>query len=121
MNQKIEKFTAYFDVALARCEEQEKTLSADDRKDEAIFEKIRTNVYNIFRTVLGVAVDTCGEDTEKIRDFFLKRIDLIPASWHASYESAKQHDDATKMQIEEIKFAVVQEICAEFTKIWEEN
>ena len=121
MNQKIEKFTAYLDAALTRCIEQEKTLIADDRKDEAIFEKIRANVYNIFRTVLGVAVDTCGEDTKKIRDFFLKRIDLIPVSWHASYDAAKQHNDTAKVQIEEIKLAVVQEIKAEFAKIWEEH
>ena len=120
MNQKIEKFTAYLDAALARCAKQENALITDERNDEAIFEKIRANVYNIFRTVLGVAVDTCGEDAEKIRDFFLQRIDLIPASWHTSYETAKQHNDTAKVQIEEIKLAVVQEIKAEFTKIWEE-
>ena len=121
MKQKIETFAAYFDDSIACCDEQEKALIADERKDEAVFEKIRANVYNIFRTVLGVAVDTCGEDTEKIRDFFLKRIDLIPVSWHASYDAAKQHNDTAKVQIEEIKLAVVQEIKAEFTKIWEEH
>ena len=121
MNQKIDKFTAYLDAAIAHCAEQEKTLIADDRKDEAVFEKIRANVYNIFRRVLGVAVDTCGEDADKIREFFLKRVELIPASWHAAHEAAKQHDDTAKVQIEEIKLAVVQEITAEFTKIWEEN
>ena len=121
MNQKIEKFTAYLDAAIARCAEQEKQLMVDDRKDEAVFEKIRANVYNIFRTIIGVAVQTCGEDLEKIRDFFWKRIDQIPAGWKASYEAAKQHDDAEKVQIEEIKLAVVQEIRAEFAKIWEEN
>ena len=121
MNQKTEKFTAYLDAAIARCAEQEKKLIADDRKDEAVFEKIRANVYNIFRSILGVAVENCGEDAAKIRDFFLKRIDHIPASWMASYEAAKQHDDTAKVQIEEIKLAVVQEIKAQFTKIWEEN
>ena len=121
MKQKIETFAAYFDDSIACCDEQEKALIADERKDEAVFEKIRANVYNIFRTILGVAVDTCGEDTEKIRDFFLYRIDHIPASWSAAYETAKQHNDAAKVQIEEIKLAVVQEIRAEFTKIWEEN
>lgn len=121
MKQKMETFTAYFDAEIARCAEQEKRLIADERKDEAVFEKIRANVYNIFRSVLGVAVETCGEDAEKFRDFFLKRIDLIPTSWRTSYEAAKQHDDTAKAQIEEIKLAVVQEIRAEFTKIWEEN
>ena len=121
MNQKSEKFTAYFDAAIAGCAEREKTLIADDRKDEAVFEKIRANVYNIFRSVLEVAVQTCGEDAEKIRDFFLKRVELIPVSWHAAHETAKQHNDTAKVQIEEIKLAVVQEIRAEFTKIWEEK
>lgn len=121
MKQKIEIFTAYLDNAIARCAEREKALVADERKDEAVFEKIRANVYNIFNTVFGVAVNTRGEDADKVRNFFMNQIDHIPASWSASYEAAKQHNDSAKMQIEEIKLAVVQEIKAEFTKIWEEN
>ncbi len=121
MKQKIENMTAYFDAAIARCTEQEKALIADERKDEAVFEKIRANVYNIYRTILGVAVQNCGEDADKVRDFLLKQIDHIPASWRASHEVARQHNDTAKVQIEEIKLAVVQEIKAEFTKIWEGN
>lgn len=121
MKQKIEKFTAYLDAAIARCTEQEKTLIADERKDEAIFEKIRANVYNIFLTVFGAALRNRDEDPEKVRAFFLKQIEHIPASWKLTYEAAKQHDDTAKAQIEEIKLAVVQEIGKEFTKIWEEN
>ena len=121
MKQKIETFTAYLENSIAGCVEQEKALIADERKDEAIFEKIRANVYNIFRTILGVAVQNCGEDADKIRERFLKQIEHIPASWNASYEAAKQHNDTAKVQIEEIKLAVVQEIKTEFTKIWEGN
>ena len=36
-------------------------------------------------------------------------------------ETAKKHNDAAKVQIEEIKLAVVEEIKTEFTKIWEGN
>ena len=121
MKQKIENMTAYLDAAIARCTEQEKALIADERKDEAIFEKIRANVYNIYRTILGAAVQNCGEDADKMREFFMKQIDHIPASWRATYETAKQHNDTAKVQIEEIKLAVVQEIKTEFTKIWEGN
>ena len=121
MKQKIETFTAYLENSIADCVEQEKAMVADERKDEAVFEKIRANVYNIFRSIFGVAVNTRGEDADKVRDFFMKQIDHIPASWNASYDAAKQHNDTTKAQIEEIKLAVVQEIKTEFTKIWEEN
>jgi len=121
MKQKIENMTAYLDAAMARCAEHEKALIADERKDEAIFEKIRANVYNIYRTILGVAVQNCGGDADKMREFFMKQINHIPASWRATYEAAKQHNDAAKVQIEEIKLAVVQEIKTEFAKIWEGN
>ena len=121
MKQKIETFTTYLDDAIARCAEQEKALIADERKDEAIFEKIRANVYNIYRTILGVAMQNCDEDADKIRERFMKQIEHIPASWNASYEAARQHNDTAKAQIEEIKLAVVREIKTEFTKIWEGN
>lgn len=121
MKQKIENMTAYLDAAIARCAEREKALIADERKDEAIFEKIRANVYNIYRTILGVAAQNCGGDEGRVREFFMKQIDHIPASWRATYETAKQHNDTAKVQIEEIKLAVVQEIKTEFTKIWEGN
>ena len=121
MKQEIENMTAYLDAAIARCAEQEKALIADERKDEAIFEKIRANVYNIFHTILGVAVQNGGEDADKIRERFMQQIEHIPASWKSSYDAAKQHNDTAKVQVEEIKLAVVEEIKTEFTKIWEGN
>lgn len=121
MKKKIDELTAFFDAGIACCAKREKELIADERKDEANFEKIRANVYNIFHTILGVAVKTCGEDAGAVRSFFLKQLDQIPASWSAAYEAAKQHGDDEKLQIEEIKLAVVREIRTEFSKIWEEN
>lgn len=121
MKQKIEQFTAYFETQIANCAEQEKQLLADARKDEAIFAKIRANVYGIFRSVFGVAVNNCRENAEALRAFFLKQVEHIPSSWHISYETAKQHDDVAKMQIETTKLAVVQEIVTTFTEIWGDN
>ena len=46
------------------------TLRADDRADEAAFEKIRANVYDSFRTVLSVAEKTCGDEEDAVHDFF---------------------------------------------------
>ena len=121
MKQKIDKLLGFFEAGIAQCAAREKELIADERNDEATFEKIRANVYDIFRSIIGVAVRAGGEDAPAVRDFFLQRLELIPASWVASYETAKQHNDAAKIQIEEIKLAVVKEIKEEFLKIWEEN
>lgn len=119
MKQMLENFAAYLDDAAARCAERERDLIADERKDEAIFEKIRANVYGIFRSVLDVAVENCGEDADKLCDFFSMRLERIPAGWGAAYEAARDHDDAGKVKIEEIKLAAVQEIKTEFMKIRE--
>ncbi len=121
MKQKIEQFTAYFDTQIANCAEQEKRLLADGRKDEATFAKIRANIYGIFCSILGVAVNHCGENAEALRAFFLQRVEHIPASWRTSYETAKQHNDVVKMQIETTKLAVVQEITTTFTEILGDN
>ena len=94
-------------------------MLADDRGDEAVFEKVRANVYDIFRTILSVAVKTCDGVEEAVRRFFLQRAEQIPSGWAASYEKAKQHDDPVKMQIEQIKLDTVGEIKEYFVRVWE--
>ena len=90
-----------------------------DRADEAAFEKIRANVYDIFRTVLSVAEKTCGDEEDAVRDFFARRAQTIPAGWAAAYEKAKEHHDPVRLQIEKLKLDTVGEVRTQFKKIWE--
>ena len=55
MEEKLERMNAWFDAQIAACAKQQETLLADDRADEADFEKIKANIYDIFRTVLKTA------------------------------------------------------------------
>ena len=121
MKQRVSKLNSYFEEQIALCEQRGKGLMADDRRDEATFEKVRANVYDIFRTILSVAVKTCKEDPEAVRQFFLRRIEQIPSNWTVSYQQAKQHGDTIKMQIEQIKLDTIDEIKKSFAQIWEEE
>ena len=49
------------------CGRRSQTLRVDDRADEAAFEKIRANVYDIFRTVLSSAAEKwrCWHETRR--------------------------------------------------------
>lgn len=119
MEQKISELNCYFEGQIALCGQRGNELRADDRADEAVFEKVKANVYDIFRTVFSVAVQTCREDPDAMRRFFILRLEQIPAGWASACEEARRHDDAVKMGLEQIKLDTVRAIRENFAKIWE--
>lgn len=115
---KREQICLYFESEITRCKLQEQRLLSDERTDEAIFEKIRMNVFQIFHSVFSVAVKTCGDDDEKIRQFFLSKAEQIPQNWNTSLKKAEEHNDIEKAHIESIKLETICKIKATFEKIW---
>lgn len=120
MKQRDEIIT-FFNEEIADCQRKRDELIKDNREDEATFERIRENVFDIFKTIFTVAIKTAGEDNkEEIKQFFLKRIEQIPSSWKESYNKAKQYGDIEKLQCEDIKLQTVEKIQAKFEQIWED-
>ena len=60
---KTAEMDRWLEEKIRRCGRRSQTLRADDRADEAAFEKIRANVYDSFRTVLSVAEKLLARDT----------------------------------------------------------
>lgn len=118
MSERQQKFECWLEEQIAACKQRGRRLQADDRTDEANFEKIRANVYDIFKTVLSVAGRVCGEDERARKAFFSQRAEQIPASWEASYETARQNGDAAKMHIETIKLDTIREIREMCMQVW---
>ena len=58
-------------------------------------------------------------DPDAVRRFFVQKTEQIPSSWVTAYEKAKQHNDAVKMRLEQIKLDTIGEIKENFAKIWE--
>lgn len=109
IEQKVSKLNRYFEEQIAMCNQRNKKLLDDERTDEATFEKVKANVYDIFRTILSVAV----------RRFFVQKTEQIPSSWVTAYDKAKQHNDTVKMRLEQIKLDTIGEIKENFAKTWE--
>lgn len=120
-DKKLLKLDHYFEEQIALCNLRGKELLADERADEATFEKIKANIFDIFRTVFSVAVKTCNEDPDQVRCFFATRIENIPTSWETAYDKAREHQNTVQMQIEQIKLDTVARIRENFQRIWEEN
>lgn len=121
MEMKVEYFACWLKEQIAECEKAQKMLFEDDRADEAVFEKIKANVYDIFSTILSVGMKTGKGDLNVVKCFFLEKMEQIPANWRESYEKAKEQDDAEKMQIETIKLETMENIKEKFIQSLEET
>lgn len=113
-------FALWLQQRIAVCKEKQAELTADDRKDEAVFERIRANVYEIFHTVLTVACKTSGGDTAKARSFFASKLVSLPQNWKTALAAAQKHGDIKRITEECIKLDVLAEIEAQFTLLWKE-
>lgn len=119
MKEWAEKMETYFTQKITGCTAQFAQLTADNRADEADFQKIRANVYDIFRTILSVAIKTKGSDPAAVRSFFLEKTEQIPVNWSKAYALASANGDGMRACIEEIKLDTVKEIRAAFLCTWE--
>ena len=115
------KVNDFFSQRISECYERQKRLQNENCNDEANFEKIKANVYDIFKTILSAAMKQHGDDSSKVQDFFMKKLEQISSEWAASYEKAEQNDDTRKMCIEKIKMSTAQDIKESILQIWEEN
>lgn len=113
----VSKLNVYFEEQIAMCRQRSNTLLADERADEAVFEKVKANVYGIFQTILSAAGNARGGDHEAVRQFFLEKAESIQENWRTAYEKAEKHEDPVRMQIERIKMDTIREIKASFLRI----
>ncbi len=101
----MESLHAYLTEQADLCKKQAAALTADNRGDEAVFEKIRANVYEIFTAVL-----TTAQKQPVPMDFFRRQLAAIPANWEAALEKARTHGDDAKAHTETLKLEAVRAI-----------
>lgn len=123
----MEEFLRYIDQLVEEYKTQEHELLKTGCKDEANFAKIKINICDICKTLYNVSVkkvsamrDSNMNDDEykkALRKDYMEFLTKIPENWEVSYAKAKQHEDATKIVIEETKLEVLQIIKKKFEEI----
>ena len=119
MNESFALLDGFFAAEIEGCRQREKALTADERRDEAVFERIRANVYDIFRTVLSVAVNKYAAQPEKAMEFFDVKLSQIPEGWKQAYAQALEHNDAVRAETERIKTEAAEAIRRRFDELRE--
>lgn len=122
---KSEAFVLYLQQEKKNCESRERTLIADERKDEANLCKIEANIYDIFETLYQTAYRRMAQSGDDVKEadekaaeaFFFTKAESVPQNWQMSYEKAKEHQDASKLLIEETKLNVAARIMEEYHRL----
>lgn len=127
MRELEDKYLFYIDGKITVHNSKSEQYKTEDRKDEADLEKIKANIYEIFRTLfLSDIKQLEGKDLEKSESIdiyggFLLRFDTIPTNWKISLDKAIEHGDTTKQVIEEHKLEVAKGLKDRFMKMFDED
>lgn len=117
-SERIEAFMNYLDQRTASVQKDTLRLIADDRRDEANFEKIRANIFQIVKSMLQASARMSQEESERVR-FLESKLALFQETWEGYLAKAKEHGDDLKVVQEQTRLEALAEIQDVFSKIWE--
>lgn len=116
-NEKIETFINYLDERTSSVQENILRLIADNRRDEANFEKIRANIFQMVKTVFQASARVSQEESQRVR-FLESKLTLFQETWESNLAKAKEHGDDLKIVKEQTRLEALTEIQDTFQKIW---
>ena len=112
-------FNDYIETRIRELSYEAKKLEENYRQDDAVFAKIKINVFDVCKTVFGVFSKVKPENT--LYNEYIKKLDEFEKAWSDSAAKAKEFGDVKKSAIEEAKLSSLTEIKNEFIKLWGEN
>lgn len=106
----MNEFIEYLDSMIAGCKEDIARLSAEGRKDDADFKKVRANIYEVVKTVTLALSSRPGAGIDAVRAQFAR----FKAAWGGALLKAKEHGDVAAAAVEEIKLDALEDAMAHF-------
>ena len=106
----MQKFIEYLTDQFEAGKNDIAKLEADGRKDDADFAKVRTNIYDVCRTVTKALADRPGAGPEAVKS----QLERFNKEWNAALNQAREHDDIRNTVIGEIKLEALDDVIAHF-------
>lgn len=119
-SEKKKCFTGYLDERTASSQAKSLRLTEDHRKDEADFEKIRANIFQMIKTIFLASPRVSESEKEQLR-FFDDKLTMIAETWKAALAKATEHHDERRILQEEVKLEAMEEIRKFFDRTWGTN
>ena len=87
-------------------------LEAEGRRDDANFAKVRTNIYDVCKTVTLALVDRPGFGIDAIK----ARFDGFGTTWGTALDKAREHGDVRGVAVAEAQLDALADVIAHFPK-----
>lgn len=122
-----EEFLGIINKRVEELKKSAKILMEEDRRDEAKFEKVKLNVYEIFEKMFLISFKSAYRDGSNTssddKDYYLleeeynKFFEKITKPWKDNAVKDKEHGLSNDLMIEEIKIETAEEIKSTFKDI----
>ena len=111
----MKEFITYLSNKVGEGKAETASLLAEGRTDDANFAKVRTNIYDVCRTVSQALINRPGAGTEAI----WAQLERFRTEWGIALEKAKQYDNINGITVEETKLAALEDVIAHFLEVSE--
>ena len=108
----MEKFIQYLDERIEASKAEIEALEAAGRQDDAVFAKVRLNIYDVCKTVTGVHLKPTGGGVNAIKSM----LERFRTQWGEALQKAQAHGDVKNIAVEETKLAALADVIARFTE-----
>jgi len=115
-----ERFIKYLDDRTADVNKRILQLTEDSRKDEADFEKIRANIFQIIKTIFRSSCQRSSNEAEQLK-FLNHNLTAIADTWQNALTNAENHHDEKRVLQEKIKLEAMQEARDVFEQLYREE
>ena len=111
----MQEFIAYLSARIEEGKAEIAVLLADGRGDEADLAKVRTNIYDVCRTVSLALADRPGAGAGAVAG----QLENLRTQWSGALEKTRRHGDAERAVVEEIKLAALDDAAGRFREMVE--
>ena len=106
----MKEFISYLDSRIEEGRSEITALTVDGRTDDANFAKVRTNIYDVCRSVINTLINRPGAG----RNAIAAQLERFRATWGAALEKARLQGSAKETAVGENKLAALEEIISRF-------
>lgn len=111
----MNEYIDYLDKIIGELKKEEEELIKTNRKDEANFIRIKSNICDICRTMYRVSAGL--KSGEGLKEEYIRKLTRLPENWKISLEKARAHEDVQKIIIEETKLEMLKILKDKFEEI----